>query len=199
MSAERKCSTNGTPRMLNGFLRRLAFVAITALAPLAFSHLADAHGRDAVPDEPEALAQYRAGLAAYYNNDYAAALEAWGPIAERRSGSSAAQLFLGFIHAAGLGVEQDFAIAAKWYRRAAEQDLALAQIRLAMAYRRGEGVERDPVQAYAWAALAAREEGHLQGFAGALREALAQEMTPEQVAQAKRLVADLAAAHRDGE
>jgi len=91
------------------------------------------------------------------------------------------------MYATGLGVTRHPATAAEWYRRAAGQDHMLAQIRLGFMYRRGEGVARDLVQAYLWAALAARQESHLQKVADALRQALAAEMTPAQIAEAKRL------------
>lgn len=175
------------------------FAALTAVILMAAPLAAAAHGRDAVPSEPEWRARYESGLAAYYNNDQATALENWKAVAERPTGSSAAQLFLGFMHATGLGVENDPDAAIEWYARAAKQDHPLAQIRLAMLYQRGEGVARDPVQAFAWSSLAARQEGHLQGVATALREALAREMSPEQIAEAEELTANLATTHRAGE
>jgi TPR repeat protein len=51
-------------------------------------------------------------LSAYLNRDYATALEAWQPLAKRETESSAAQLFLGFMYAKGLGLAQDPAIMA---------------------------------------------------------------------------------------
>ncbi len=177
-------------------VRLAALAAILLLAaPLA----AAAHGRDAVPKEPEWRARYESGLAAFYSNDHATALEDWKAVAERPVGSSAAQLFLGFMHATGLGVQKDPAAAVEWYGRAASQDHPLAQIHLALLYKRGDVVARDPVQAFAWSSLAARQEGHLQGVATALREALAREMSPDQVTEAEGLAARLAATHRAGE
>ena len=40
--------------------------------------------------------------------------------------------------------------AVKWYRKAAEQDLALAQYNLAVCYDRGDGVAEDHVEAVKW-------------------------------------------------
>ncbi len=161
-------------------LKRILLALLLALAVPA---AALAHSPQ-VPRDPEQLARYQAGLAAYYNRDYATALKEWRPIAEQ--GNSAAQLFLGFLHANGQGVARDEGAAADWYRRAAEQDNMLAQIRLAMIYGRGQGVRRDPVAAHLWASLAARDEKHLKNVALAFRKALEGDMTPEQVAEAER-------------
>ncbi len=43
----------------------------------------------------------------------------------------------------GLGVTQDYAQAAKWYRKAAEQGHAYAQFNLGYMYRFGQGVPQD--------------------------------------------------------
>lgn len=170
--------------------KRLMHVVGAVLAGLATLTVAQnvwAHGRNAIPSDPALLEQYKTGLGAYYNNDYAAALVAWRPLAERETENSAAQLFMGFMHATGLGVEKDLTSAAEWYGRSAMQDNMLAQIKLAFLYRRGEGTVQDLVQSYLWAALAARQEDHLQGVAETLQEALAEEMTSAQIADAKRL------------
>jgi TPR repeat protein len=172
---------------------------VAALVVLGVPLAADAHGRKAVPGDPALLAQYQAGLTAYLNSDYAAALEAWQPIAERKTESSAAQLFLGFIHATGQGSPPDPVAAAEWYGRSANQDNMVAQIRLALMYRRGDGVARDYVRAYLWATLAARWESHVQTVAGALRDALAKEMTPAQIAKAKGLAKAWVEPHGKGE
>jgi TPR repeat protein len=174
-------------------------VLLAAIFALALPLTAEAHGRKAVPSDPALLEQYRAALSAYINRDYATALESWRPLAERETESSAAQLFLGFMHAEGLGLAKDPAAAAAWYRRAAEQDNMLAQIRLGLLHRRGEGVAQDPVQAYLWASLAARQESHVQKVAQALQEALATEMTPVQVEEARQLADAWAEAHRKAE
>jgi TPR repeat protein len=160
---------------------------LTVLVALAIPLTVEAHGKKAVPSDPVLFEQYQSGLAAYLKRDYVAALAAWRPLAERERESSAAQLFLGFMHANGLGLTRDPATAAEWYRRAAEQDNMLAQIRLGMLYRRGEGVQQDRARAYLWPALAARDEKHLGKLADALQRDLRTRMTSAQVAEAKRL------------
>jgi hypothetical protein len=66
------------------------------------------------------------------------------------SGDAQAQFNLGFRHAFGTGVPQDYAEAAKWYRLAADQGLAIAQFTIALMYEKGDGVPKDLVQAHAW-------------------------------------------------
>ena len=50
----------------------------------------------------------------------------------------------------GEGVPQDYVEAMKWYRKAAEQGLVVAQGVLGWMYGSGEGVPQDEVEAYAW-------------------------------------------------
>lgn len=48
------------------------------------------------------------------------------------------------------GVPQDYAEAAKWYRKAAEQGISLAQFNLGTLYYNGQGVPQDYAEAYKW-------------------------------------------------
>jgi len=179
-----------SPRPSRTLLRAALCTVFAFFTAFGFSSATEAHGRNTVPDDQALREQYQDGLVAYYNGDYAAALKAWRPLAQRESESSAAQIFLGFMYATGQGVERDLAMAAEWYRRAAMQDDMLAQVRLALLYRRGgEGVGQDRVQAHLWASLAARREGHLQAVAAELLDAVATEMTQAQIAEARRLAA----------
>jgi TPR repeat protein len=57
-------------------------------------------------------------------------------------------------------VPQDFGLAAKWYRRAAEQDLPLAQNGLGRLYAAGSGVPQDYAEAYFWLSLASASGHH---------------------------------------
>ncbi len=63
------------------------------------------------------------------------------------------------MYAEGQGVPQDNAEAVKWYRRAAEQNDAMAQHNLGHAYRTGKGVPQDTAEAVKWLRTAA-EQGH---------------------------------------
>ena len=59
----------------------------------------------------------------------------------------------------GEGVPQDYAEAARWYRQAAEQGHADAQLNLGIMYDNGQGVPQDDVEAVRWYRQAA-EQGH---------------------------------------
>lgn len=73
-----------------------------------------------------------------------------------RLGDMRAQYNLANCYLAGRGVEPNPALAAQWYRAAADQGLGEAQHTLATLLARGvEGVERDPGQALKWLAKAA--------------------------------------------
>ena len=60
-------------------------------------------------------------------------------------------------YAKGEGVKQDKAEAARWYREAAEQGLADAQLDLGVRYLRGEGVKQDKAEAAEWFRKAAEQ------------------------------------------
>ena len=77
-------------------------------------------------------------------------------------GNAGAQFSLGFMHANGQRVPQDYAEAAKWFRLAAEQGNAPAQASLGVMCANGHGVPQDHAEAAKWFRLAAE-----QGFAGA--------------------------------
>lgn len=157
---------------------------ILALAvPLA----ALAHGPKDLPDDPKLLNQYKEGYAAYQQNYYTTALEKWRPLAEQ--GSSAAQLFIGFMHANGQGLPKDDAAAAKWYGEAAERDNMVAQVRLAIMYRDGRAVPVDRVKALFLAKRAGRTKNHMQKIAQALQRSLEKAMTKDEIDAAARLSA----------
>ena len=75
-----------------------------------------------------ARAGYEEGLSAYNRGDYAAALREWRPLAER--GDAWAQYGLGVMYDNGEGVPRDYAEAATWFRRAADQGHADAKAAL---------------------------------------------------------------------
>lgn len=65
------------------------------------------------------------------------------------------QFNLGLQFATGAGVAQDYAQAADWYRKAAEQNHGLAQFNLGTMYARGQGVIPDDTQSAVWFGRAA--------------------------------------------
>jgi TPR repeat protein len=109
------------------------------------------------------------------------------------NGHPRAQQNLGVMYEEGAGVPQDFAAAEKWYRMSAEQGNVFAKLNLGVLYERGESsVPRDVVQTHMWYNLAAAQ-GHVD--AGQLRDDVAANMTPQQVAEAQRLAQEWLAKH----
>ena len=99
-------------------------------------------------------------------------------------GHARAQNNLGAMYRQGLGVPQDYEEALRWFRRAAEQGNGGAQNHLGLMYFEGEGIDKDEVEAYKWAYLSAQ-----QGVEQAMLalEFLEQQLTPDQIREAKRL------------
>src|SRR4029077_12512676 len=91
----------------------------------------------------------------------------------------------------GQGVPQDYAEAAKWYRKAADQGFAEAQSNLGAMYAKGQGVPQDYVEAYKWFDLAAARfaasDAALRDGVVSDRERIAAGMTRAQIAEAQRL------------
>ena len=93
------------------------------------------------------------------------------------AGDASAQFVLGTRYATGEDVPQDYNIAARWFQKAAEQGLVIAQDTLGNYYWAGRGVSKNIVQAYYWSALAGRGGNQ----ASQLRvQFLAPQLTPEQ-------------------
>ncbi|HEV2562353.1 MAG TPA: tetratricopeptide repeat protein [Rhizomicrobium sp.] len=107
-------------------------------------------------------------------------------------GNAEAQGSLGVMFAAGQGVAQDYVEAAKWFRLSAAQGDAKGQGKLGAMYYLGEGIVQDYVRAHMWLNLAAA-----QGNADALklRDTIASEMTPAQIAQAQEMAHRCEASH----
>ena len=128
----------------------------------------------------------------------------------------AAQFLLGKKYQEGAGVRQDFAEAAKWYEKAAEQKEPESLYALALMHRQGQGVEKDEnecilllveaanqghhkaqfllaplykgVLAYMWLDLAAASgDAIFANLAKKQRDNIARELTPEELAEAKNL------------
>ena len=88
----------------------------------------------------------------------------------------------------GDGVSEDDAEAVKWYRKAAEQGHARAQLFLGAMYTDGDGVPEDYVRAFAWFNLAAA-----QGIENAekAKGIIRHRMTAVQIAEAQELSASI--------
>jgi uncharacterized protein len=137
-------------------------------------------------EQGNALAQYNLGL--LYDigqgapKDYDQARQWYEKAAAQ--GQADAQVNLGILYDYGRSIQQDFKKAVYWYRLSAKQGNALAQRRLGSMYERGDGVEKDYVQAYMWYILGTTG-GADRG--SARKDALAKQMTPEQIAEAQKL------------
>jgi uncharacterized protein len=95
-----------------------------------------------------ASADYRRGLEAYNNDDYATAFQEFTDGALQ--GDATSMNNLGKMYAEGLGTTVDYEEAVKWYRRAAEFGEARAQYNLGLAYDRGVGVPLSAAEAVKW-------------------------------------------------
>lgn len=76
-----------------------------------------------------------------------------------RQGDAKAQSDLGSYYLYGLGVDKDFAEAAKWLRKAADQGDRAAQSELGSLFEQGQGVKQDHAEAVKWYRKAA-DKGH---------------------------------------
>jgi TPR repeat protein len=99
-------------------------------------------------------------------------------------GQAKAQYNLGTLYLNGGGVPKDYQQALRWFRMAADQGEALAQTKIGIMYDEGQGVPHDFVQAHKWYNLAATNGDKP---AAELRDALAKQMTPAQIAEAQQL------------
>ena len=101
-----------------------------------------------------------------------------------QKGHAGAQVNLGTLYLRGEGAPQSSQMALFWFSRAARQEDALAFAKLGLMYARGHGVLQDFIQAHMWYSLSAAY-GELRSVE--VRDALAKEMTPLQIAEAQRL------------
>jgi len=142
-------------------------------------------------DKGDAEAQYRLGLMLRFgwgiDKDPAAAAAMLRRAAEQNH--PLAQAELGTMYRLGRGVPEDPREAARLLRAAAGAGVGIAQLSIGRMYRDGIGVAKDPVEAYAWFQLAG-ENSVMDGFA--FRSELAQTMTEQQIAAAKKFAAEYA-------
>jgi TPR repeat protein len=114
--------------------------------------------------------------------DYAQAREWYEKAAAQ--GDTSAATNVGIMYQEGYGVPQDYLTALFWLRRAADHGIAMAQGKLGVMYQEGWGPTQDYVEAHKWYNLAAT---YGDKPAADLRDALANQMTPAQIAEAQKL------------
>jgi uncharacterized protein len=144
-------------------------------------------------EQGDARAQSTLGLLYYrgrgVQKDDAEALR-WFRLAAGR-GNAVAEFNLGLMYADGHGVPQNHDEAAKWYRLAADQGHPQAQYNLGLWYAQGDGGTPDNVRAHMWFNLAAARfpASDIRNRSAAVtsRDAVALNMTSEQVAEAQQL------------
>lgn len=106
--------------------------------------------------------------------------------------SVAGQHKIALMYYIGMGVPKDYVQAAKWYRLAADQGEASAQLSLGTMYSLGEGVSRDYVESAKWSGLAAGQGKALAQLELGRMYSLGHGVTQEDAQAAKwyRLAAD---------
>ena len=85
------------------------------------------------------------------------------------------------------GVAKNAVAAVKWFRQAAEQNLAAAQSSLGVCYERGEGVAKYEVEAYKWDLLAAAQGDSQAKHNASMLELM---LSQEQIVEGKRRAQD---------
>ena len=128
-----------------------------------------------------AQADMASGWQAYTDGDYETAVSEWLPLAEAGDYQAAYALGMAF----QIMGQPDRAV--PWYEQAAQAGVTEAQTLLGTIYARGDGVPRDLVRAYAWLQRAAEEKGP---NAQLILDSIAGLMTPEEIAEAKGLLAE---------
>jgi TPR repeat protein len=102
-------------------------------------------------------------------------------------GDQMAEFRISEMYEIGHGKKQDRRSAEEWLRKAADQGDAAAQAQLGTWYLEGHGVPKDIVQSYMWLSLA---EAAGSERAPLYVDFLTKKMTPEQIAEAKRLASE---------
>lgn len=99
-------------------------------------------------------------------------------IIQAKAGDPVAQYKLGYHYYLGRGIAQDYAQAAVWWQKAAEQGFADAQNNLGVLYNSGKGVPQSYSEAYFWQNLAAaRANGAMQAMFAKNRDDSASKLT----------------------
>jgi TPR repeat protein len=112
------------------------------------------------------------------------------PLKERAAaGDPEAQFTLGKNYEAGRsGLKKDYAEAANWYRKSAEQGNVYAQASLGILYHSGKGLPHDDVQAEMWFIVSAeRVQQSDRDTIVEMRDSVAAHLSADQLSEARRL------------
>jgi TPR repeat protein len=106
-----------------------------------------------------------------------------------RNGDADAQFELGKNYETGrIGLPKDLSQAQYWYRKAADQGDPYAEASLGILFNFGKGVPRDYAQAYMWYERAVMHaQGGNKDSIVEMRDGIAENLTAQQIAEAKRL------------
>ena len=128
-----------------------------------------------------------AGLMAFSQGEYESAVEKFTPLDEQNDPQ--AQFAIGIMYRNGSGVAQDDAEAVRWLLKSAEQRNPYALSVLGAIYKEGRGVQQDNLKAYMWFDLAVAQFDYKPGrhYAKQDRDAVAKNMTGDQLAEAKQM------------
>ncbi|MBV2264028.1 MAG: SEL1-like repeat protein [Thauera sp.] len=134
-------------------------IGIASVRMLDLDEAADAPGETATaaaePSAPtDALdARFRAARAALLDTGRGREVSA-GAVTQLReaaeSGHTGAMVLLGKLYRSGIGMPQNYALAARWLSQAAHAGDPEGMVEFGRLHRSGIGVERDAVQAYVW-------------------------------------------------
>src|SRR5580692_10959976 len=112
------------------------------------------------------------------------------PLRDRAAaGDPEAQFNLGKNYEAGRsGLKKDYAEAANWYRKSAEQGNVYAQASLGILYHSGKGLPHDDVQAEMWFTISAdHAPQNDRDPIVEMRDSVAAHLSAQQLAEARRL------------
>lgn len=108
------------------------------------------------------------------------------------AGDPDAQFSLGKNYEAGRsGLKKDYAEAARWYQKSADQGNAYAEASLGILYHSGKGLPHDDVQSEMWFTISAAHVAHDdQSTVAEMRDSVAAHLTPAQLAEARKLASE---------
>jgi hypothetical protein len=119
----------------------------------------------------------RDAVAAFGAGNYKAAEQIFSELAYL--GNAEAQAYLGRMYEKGLGVPQNYMVAAAWYRCSSGQGFPPAAYALGLLYDKGQGVPQDYVLAYTWLnrAVAGAGPGRERYYWTNIRDAIASKLS----------------------